>query len=328
MMKSNKSKNKISLIVSVLNEEQTIELLLDAIVSQTLQPDQVIIVDGGSRDQTVRLAKSYSKQIAHLTVKTLPNSSRAVARNWAIAHASYDLIAITDAGCIPQPTWLAKLFQRYQETHASIVGGYFYGLPETPLQQAIVAYTLPTPNRMQEQTFVPATRSVLLTKQAWQEAGKFNETLTTSEDFILFYRAKAIGISIALAKEALVAWLPRKKLSEFSQMIFEFAEGDIVAGVVRPKVQLLFGRYFLVTAAISWMILVRKTTMIQLIPILGLWLTIYLGWAIWKNWKYAPEGRHWLPILQLIADVMIMTGSVSGMIKRYHYQPKLIKNNL
>ena len=322
---------KVSLIVTVLNEEDTVDQLLDAIVNQTQTPNELIIVDGDSSDNTVKVIERFiedqQKNSAlfskHFTLKILPNSNRAQARNWAIAHAKHSLIAITDAGCVPQPGWLKNLFQTYQEKKTPIVGGFFYGLPETSFEQAVVAYTLEMPHRVNPSSFIPTTRSVLITKKIWQKLGKFDEKLTTNEDFPFFFFAQQKGIQISFAKEALVGWMPRKNLKEFVQMIFGFAKGDIEAGIIRTRVQLLFGRYLLVPITLLILVFAVKVSFAQLLPTVFFWLLIYLLWSIWKNLKYVPEGWFWLPLLQLVADVTVMAGSITGLVKRYRYQPQI-----
>ncbi|KUK79339.1 MAG: sugar transferase related protein [Microgenomates bacterium 39_7] len=321
---------KVSLIVTVLNEEKTIKKLLEAIAAQTKTPDELIIVDGKSSDKTIKIIRSFiNKQQKintlfrkNFVLKILPNSNRAQARNWAIKNAKHPLIAITDAGCVPQPNWLANLVSTYQKNNSPIVGGYFYGLPSTPFEQAVVTYTLEMPDRVNPDSFIPTTRSVLITKKVWQELGKFDEKLTTNEDFPFFFFARQQGIGISFAKNALVGWMPRKNLKEFSKMIFGFAKGDIEAGIIRPKVQLLFGRYLLVLMALLFLIFGRGIPLLQLLPAILFWLLIYLLWAIWKNIKYVPDGWYWLPIMQLLADATVMAGSISGLVNRYRYQPQ------
>ena len=44
---------KASLVITIRNEEKSIEGLLDSILNQTKQPDQIVIVDGGSTDGTI-----------------------------------------------------------------------------------------------------------------------------------------------------------------------------------------------------------------------------------------------------------------------------------
>lgn len=313
---------KLTLIITILNEASTIKLLLQALLRQTSFPNEIILVDGGSSDKTVEIIKKFIKTNSNhplskkISLKILSGSNRAQARNWAINQAKTNLIAITDAGCVPQPSWLEKLYKTYQETNSPIVGGFFYGLPSNAFEQAVVTYTLQTPDKVSPNNFIPTTRSVLITKEAWRKLGGFDEKLTTNEDFPFFYHAKQMNIKIAFAKNALVGWIPRKTFISFIKMIYGFAKGDIEAGIVRPKVQLLFGRYFLVFFATLYLLFIKEVSLIKLTLILGLWLTIYLVWAIWKNIRYTPQGWYWLPAMQLIADFCVMCGSVCGFKKR------------
>lgn len=314
------TKSKISLIISVLNEAQTIKVLLQAIANQVTPPEEIIVVDGGSTDTTVSLIQEFAQNLPSsslpklkFTLKILPNSNRSQARNWAINQAKHDLIAITDAGCVPQPSWLKHLLKKYQETKANIVGGYFYGLPATPFEQAVVAYTLQMPDQINPDQFMPTTRSVLLERSIWKKLGGFNEKLSLNEDFEFFYRARQKGVKFAFEKQALVGWLPRRNLTEFTQMIYRFAQGDIQAGIIRPKVTLLFGRYLLALATILILIFFTNVDSTRLIIVILFWLAIYLSWAIQKNLKYVSQGWYWLPVLQIVADMAVMTGSLMGL---------------
>lgn len=314
------AKNKITLVISILNEAHTIEELLSAIYRQTLLPDEIIMVDGGSQDEAIKTIQDFiqnlpplSQKKLKITLKTLPGTNRSQARNWAISQAKNELIAITDAGCIPQPSWLKNLLNKYQESQADIVGGYFYGLPATHFEQAVVAYTLQMPDQLNPDQFMPTTRSVLLKKSAWEKLGSFDEKLSLNEDFAFFYKAKQEGLKFSFAREALVGWLPRKNLTEFAKMIFRFAQGDIQAGIIRPKVQLLFGRYILALITILILLFSTEVTLSRLVLIIFLWLAIYLAWAINKNIKYVPQGWYWLPVLQITADLAVMAGSLMGL---------------
>mgnify|MGYP000954309164 CR=1 FL=1 len=46
---------KVSLILTVLNEAKSLPALLDSIAAQTVRPDEMVVCDGGSRDDTPKL---------------------------------------------------------------------------------------------------------------------------------------------------------------------------------------------------------------------------------------------------------------------------------
>ena len=51
----------ISVVVPTQNEEQTISQLIKSLLDQTLQPEEIIIVDGYSEDSTVQKVQDISK---------------------------------------------------------------------------------------------------------------------------------------------------------------------------------------------------------------------------------------------------------------------------
>src|SRR3972149_6700460 len=53
----------VSLVATVLNESSSIAALLDSILAQERLPDEVVIVDGGSRDGTLEALRSYAGRL-------------------------------------------------------------------------------------------------------------------------------------------------------------------------------------------------------------------------------------------------------------------------
>src|SRR5258708_30319562 len=95
-------KIKISVIITVLNEAKTIERLLSALEKQTDLPDEVVIVDGGSTDQTRAIVENFSERHPELDIHlSQKQANRSVGRNAAISMTKYESIAITAAACMP-----------------------------------------------------------------------------------------------------------------------------------------------------------------------------------------------------------------------------------
>lgn len=305
---------KISVICTVYNEEATIKLLLSSLAKQTCQPFEVIICDGQSTDTTQKIIKDFAAQHPRLQIKLIEKKgNRSVGRNVAISAAQTDLIAITDAGCIPQDNWLEELLRKYEDTDAPVVAGYYKGLPQTSFEEAVVPYALVMPGRINEKTFLPATRSMLLEKEVWEGLGGFDEQLSLNEDYPFAKKIAASGYKIVFAKKAVVGWLPRKNLPEFVTMIARFAQGDAEAKILRPKVAFIFVRYFLLV--LTFLIILYYSTWRSAVSFLLVLFVLYSLWAIEKNKKYVKNGWYWLPLLQYTADISVMLGTIKGVAK-------------
>jgi len=326
---------KISLIITVLNELQSIKVLAAALSAQSRLADEIIIVDGGSTDGTWAVLQQLVQDFPQLKLKVWPQAgNRSVGRNKAIIQASHPWIAITDAGCIPNKDWLNNLeksvLDQRSKTQPStlseqiVVAGYYQAKVTTPFTQAVIPYVLVMPDQVNPQSFLPATRSMLVSKSVWQQLGGFNEELSDNEDYAFARKLQqrmehqnANGyeepLQLLFQPKAVVQWLPRTSLKSFIWMIFRFARGDAQAGLWRPKVALLFARYLVGILVLLGLTLVNQSTLI--LPFVAICMLLYSGWAIKKNLKYTPEGWYWLPILQITSDWGVMTGTVAGLLK-------------
>jgi glycosyltransferase involved in cell wall biosynthesis len=305
---------QVSLIVTVLNEESSILDLLKSIAAQKKLPHETIIVDGGSSDDTFKLLENFASSVQGklIGLKVFQElGNRSVGRNFAISQAKFTWIAITDAGCTLDEDWLPELLKQ-AVTGISVVAGYYRGVAENSFQTAVIPYALVMPNQIQaQQVFLPATRSMMIKKSVWQQVGGFNEELSHNEDYEFALRlAKVLPeSSFSFAKKAIVNWQPPATIFGFTNMIYRFAKGDLEAGIFRPKVGLVFLRYLLLAGVVVFSFKFQVAVVWWL---LGFGVLGYLGWAVAKNYKSAAAGWYWLPLLQLLADKMVIFGSITG----------------
>lgn len=304
------SKPSIAVVVTVLNEAKTVGQLLAALEQQTLQPQEICITDGGSSDATAEIVTEWATQSrVPISLITIPGN-RSIGRNAAIARTKCQWIALTDAGCEPEPTWLEELVAVQKKQHCRVVSGYYKGDAQTALQTAIVPYALVMPKRVNPERFLPATRSMLIEKKLFIALGKFNPALSDNEDYDFARRIPAAE-PIGFAPKAIVSWQPPKTLSAFARMIFRFARGDAQAGLWRPKVILVFVRYAVV-GLLFLLLWVHVSFWIW--SLLLLLFVVYVAFAIVKNYVYAKSSWYWLPVLQIISDISVMAGSFSGLV--------------
>src|SRR5215204_6866284 len=101
----------VSLIVTVRDDRPGFAQLLDAIAEQAETPDEIVVVDGGSKDGTLDELTARHESLPPVRVFVAPGSNIAAGRNIAVREARHDWIACTDAGCRPVRGWLAALKQ-------------------------------------------------------------------------------------------------------------------------------------------------------------------------------------------------------------------------
>ena len=61
---------KVSVALTVLNEGEAIRAVMDSLVAQTRPPDEVVIADGGSRDNTLAILREYERRLPLNVIET------------------------------------------------------------------------------------------------------------------------------------------------------------------------------------------------------------------------------------------------------------------
>jgi len=204
---------------------------------------------------------------------------------------------------------LEQLYATHTASESAVVAGYYRGIAKSHFGEAVIPYALVMPDRVNPSTFLPATRSMLFTKEAWQVAGKFNEYLSDNEDYAFAHQLKKNKLKIIFTQSAVVDWQPRETVRQFFWMILRFARGDVQAHIIRPKVLLVFGRY-LGGLVVAWLLWQQSIQVALLYLVLA--ISLYAVWAICKNIRFVPTGWYWLPLLQGTADLGVIIGSSWG----------------
>ncbi|OGH21850.1 MAG: hypothetical protein A3D75_01510 [Candidatus Levybacteria bacterium RIFCSPHIGHO2_02_FULL_37_18] len=300
---------KTSLVITVLNEEKTIENLLRSIGHQTVKPDEVIIVDGGSTDKTLSVISNFQFPISNKKIKLVilqKNGNRAVCRNEGILRSRNEIILITDAGCILEKKWVERISEPFKDSSIDVVAGYYKGKPKTIFEKCLVPYILVMPDRVIPHQFLPATRSMAFKKEVWKKVGRFNERFSHNEDYVFAKKLKQKGAKIVFIRNATVYWIPRKNIFQAFVMFFRFALGDSESGIVRPKVLFIFLRF-----SLGIYLFFENRMFFTFL------LSIYVLWSIVKNYKYVRNSNAvlLLPVIQIISDIAVLTGTLFGILK-------------
>lgn len=308
---------KISFITTVLNEEENISALLNSLRIQSKKPSEIIVVDGGSKDTTVEIIKSYKKKFnkIHIDFRLLIYpGNRSVGRNIAIKNARGDIIVCADAGCILDRDWIKNLLLPFKKKNTTVVAGYYKGLSENIFQKCLIPYVLVMPDKVNENKFLPAGRSMAFRKSVWEKIGGFPEKYSHNEDYVFANVIKKNKIKIFFAKNAIAYWLPRKNIHEAFVMFYRFALGDAQAKIFRPKVAFIFFRYLLGIIILFFAFTFRSYFILYSLCLI---ILVYIIWSIVKNYKYVKDLRaiYILPCIQFVSDAAVISGTIVGLTK-------------
>lgn len=235
----------VSLILTTLNEEATIGALLDDILKQTTKPDELIIVDGNSRDHTVCVIRRYEEPLRQagirLVLRIVPGANIARGRNEAIAAAQGHVVAVTDAGCRLDSRWLERIVEPLRAGRADFVGGFYRPVARTRFQRVLALLT--TPPRPTT-GFLPSSRSVAFTKSIWDQVGGYPEWLPWGEDTLYNRMCLKVGARYEIAAEAVVYWEVRRTFRDALKQYFRYAFGDGLAASWSASYVALQGVYW------------------------------------------------------------------------------------
>ena len=111
---------KITVAIPTYNSTATIRSTLESVLAQTARPDEILVLDDGSTDDTISILESYKPRVALFRQE---NQGVAGTRNALCARASGDLIAFLDHDDIWHPSYLEV--QRYFFVEYSEAAAFF-----------------------------------------------------------------------------------------------------------------------------------------------------------------------------------------------------------
>jgi glycosyltransferase involved in cell wall biosynthesis len=221
----------VSLVVPVRNEAQSLGALLDSIGRQTYAPAEVIIVDGGSSDDTVRVAQSLCATHKNLRLVETAQATPGRGRNIGIAAARHEWIALTDAGIRLEPTWLERLVAvAERDAEVSVVyGNYEPSVGSFFERCAALTYPAAKQERPGGRMRGPFIASTLLRREVWQAVGGFPD-LRAAEDLFFMERIEQLKFKTGWAADATVWWQLRPTLATTFRKFVLYSRHNVWAG--------------------------------------------------------------------------------------------------
>lgn len=206
--------NLISVIIPTLNAEELIKPLLDNLHSQSVNVDEIIVVDSESTDKTVEICKSYPK------VKVIPilrkDFDHGKTRDMALKQSKGDIVIFMTHDAAPANKDFIKNLVNYLNSDdklAVVSGRQLARADATEYERIIREFNYPAKSNIRSKKDIPkyGIKTFYCTdvcaayrRSAYFDVGGFDYPLKTNED--MFFAARAIykGYKAGYAADAMV----------------------------------------------------------------------------------------------------------------------------
>ncbi|SKB12238.1 Glycosyltransferase involved in cell wall biogenesis [Planktothrix sp. PCC 11201] len=184
---------KISVVIPVYNGEKTIQKTIESVLKQTFKDWELIIIDDGSQDSTVKIIREIED--SRIRIFSYSNAGLASSRNRGIDHAQGEYITFLDADDLWTPDKLEAQFQALQE-HPEAAVAYSWTDYIDQSSQFLHSGRQITINgdvyeHLLVNNFLENGSNPLIRKQALNQVGEFDTSLKAGEDWDMWLRLAA-----------------------------------------------------------------------------------------------------------------------------------------
>jgi len=282
---------KLTVVIPVRDETATIAPLLDSLMGQTLKPDEIVVVDGGSIDNTRDIVQQYARDHHHIRLLCDENAFPGRGRNLGAAAAANEWLAFTDAGVIPARDWLAQLSKPLDgDPSIDVVYGGWEPITDTFFKECAAITYAGVPAKQSHSRFIEARAvfSSIVRRSVWEKVNGFPEDLRSAEDIVFMNRIDEAGFRIAYAPQASVNWNMQPNWTRTFSRFVTYSRHNMRAGLWKRWQARVLLRYLVLllcnVAAIAatkwWPIIVA-----------GLFSMMFIARAITAVWR----NRHTYP---------------------------------
>jgi len=205
-------RTSIGVIIPVLNAEEYLETLILSLRSQERKADEILVIDSGSSDNTITIAKSLKVNVLEINPGTFDHGAT---RNLGFANTKSEIIIFMTQDALPaNMQTLENLIKPLQQE--KIVISYGRQVPcqnATPSEKFLRLSNYPpvsciksldSINKMGIRAFQNSNACSAYKRREFETLGRFPETVTCNEDMIIAARAIFAGYKVAYAADAVV----------------------------------------------------------------------------------------------------------------------------
>jgi len=182
-----KGEASIAVIIPTYQEEKYIGRLLSQLV-RVDYPLEIIVVDGGSKDRTVEIAKEYTDKVYQMNQRGIPK-----AKNYGASRSRAEILLFLDADVNVPPNFTDKLIEAFSDKR--VVGATCNIMPAEPRPLEFAFFLLYNLLLRFFSKFKPHCRGEFMAvrRDKFMEAGGFDEDLPCQEDHEFAMRVSKLG---------------------------------------------------------------------------------------------------------------------------------------
>ena len=222
-----------SVVTTVKNEGDNIITFLQSMENQSARPQEVVIVDGGSKDNTAVLVRSYADS-SSLKIKLIRHDNLNIAegRNEGVRNTSHEVVVFTDAGCRLDTDFCRNLVGPLSEDKTiDLVGGIYHPVQYHAASEQLIP-DWSTGDMAWWKSFLPSARSQAVRKSTFWKCGGFPEYLTlTGEDTLFDINYRRFSNKWVYNKKAFVYWKAPTSQEQALRLWKSYGTGDGESGI-------------------------------------------------------------------------------------------------
>lgn len=326
----------ITVIIAVKNEEQYIEKCLQSLINQDFPHDlyQIAVVDGLSRDQTMKIVKGYRENYPDLIkIYQNPKEWQAVGRNIAIQNEKKsDLIAYIDGHCVADRQWLSTLYDSLQtqsETKVAGVGSVHTSPEDDSLIGKAIEQVFSTSvggigssfRRAKGKKEAITAPFVLYKREALEKVGLYDEDMKYGEDFTLNYKLRKAGYKLLVDPKAIVYYYKRGTFISFLIQMYNYGITKAIIGKKYPSSLKVFHCIPSIVVISLAAVGIAGIYVMEFRLLLYLMIFLYIVVIISSSLISAFKKRQWIfaglmLILYLIEHLAYSIGFLRGLFKK------------
>jgi glycosyltransferase involved in cell wall biosynthesis len=178
---------KISVVIPAYNAARFLPRCVESVLAQTLEPEEIIVVDDGSKDDTTAVAQGLGVKVI-----TQPNGGLSAARNTGMRHAKSDWIALLDADDLWAPEKLRLQANKVRDDTVLVYTGIRI-FDDNGTRQLCLADPPSVTCRLLRYRNPIAPSSVLARRDEMTRDNGFREDIRACEDWEMWVRLMRLG---------------------------------------------------------------------------------------------------------------------------------------